>query len=73
MSNNSGGLRFKVGDIVYLVSGGPSMSVAEQVRDFKAERGWYYTGHYKCQWFSGKKLDHGVFPEESLTSTPPKP
>jgi uncharacterized protein YodC (DUF2158 family) len=48
------------------------MSVAEQLRNFKAERGWYFTGEYKCQWFSGKKLDNGIFPEESLTSTNPK-
>ena len=72
MSNISGEPKFKVGDIVFLVSGGPGMSVAEQLRNFKAERGWYYTGEYKCQWFSGKKLDNGIFPEESLTSTNPK-
>ncbi|ANQ00941.1 MULTISPECIES: YodC family protein [Enterobacteriaceae] len=73
MSNSANKLKFKVGDIVYLVSGGPSMSVAEQIKDFTSAKGWYYTGEYKCQWFSGKKLDHGVFPEESLTSNNPKP
>ncbi|MCD7986807.1 MAG: YodC family protein [Klebsiella quasipneumoniae] len=49
------------------------MSVAEQVREYDSLVGWIHTGEYKCQWFSGKKLDHGVFPEESLTSTNPKP
>lgn len=66
-------LKFKVGDIVYLVSGGPGMSVAEQLKSYDTQVGWVHTGEYKCQWFSGKKLDHGNFPEESLTSTNPKP
>ncbi|EPY7024261.1 TPA: DUF2158 domain-containing protein [Klebsiella pneumoniae] len=66
-------LKFKIGDIVYLVSGGPSMSVAEQIREYDTQVGWVHTGEYKCQWFSGKKLDHGIFPEESLTSRNPKP
>ncbi|HGY2353409.1 TPA: YodC family protein [Citrobacter farmeri] len=73
MPSRSRKLKFKVGDIVYLVSGGPSMSIAELLQDFESGKGWYQTGEYKCQWFSGKKLEHGVFPEESLTATNPKP
>ncbi|WP_407568562.1 YodC family protein [Pantoea sp. GABEPS69] len=64
--------KFNVGDIVYLVTGGPSMSVSEQLTDF--DHGNYpFNGNYRCQWFAGKKLDSGSFPEESLTATNPKP
>jgi uncharacterized protein YodC (DUF2158 family) len=60
---------YKKGDIVYLVTGGPSMSVSEVEYDYHDK----YTGYYRCQWFAGKKLDGGKFPEESLTTTNPKP
>lgn len=25
-----------------------------------------FSGKYRCQWFAGKKLENGVFPEQSL-------
>ena len=49
---------FNVGDIVKLKSGGPEMTVQQTPRDMSP--------HYKCQWFAGKKLESGVFPEGSL-------
>lgn len=48
---------FAVGDIVKLKSGGPDMAVR------------YYESHsntYYCQWFAGKKLEDGSFPQASL-------
>lgn len=60
--------KFKLGDSVYLKSGGPEMSVHELI-----EWGGAFTGEYNCQWFAGKKLEKGRFAEESLTSTNPKP
>jgi len=58
----SQGERFSVGQIVRLKSGGPDMTVKEELRD--------YTGgnncSYRCQWFAGKKLEQGNFPHESL-------
>jgi len=60
--------KYKIGDIVFLVTGGPSMSVSD-VQHYRDE----FSGTYKCQWFAGKKLDSGIFPEESLTQTNPKP
>lgn len=27
-----------------------------------------FNGLYSCQWFAGKKLDSGKFPEESLVA-----
>lgn len=61
---------FNVGDIVKLKSGGPDMTVqiiekssvglSVELREFN--------GYYTCQWFAGKKLEKGRFPEESLES-----
>lgn len=46
---------FKPGDIVKLKSGGPEMTV-KAVQKF----------NIVCQWFSGKKLEAGLFVEDSL-------
>ncbi|WFX93275.1 DUF2158 domain-containing protein [Citrobacter braakii] len=72
MSNKERKPKFKIGDIVYLVTGSPSMSVAEALTEYKHNAYGFY-GNYKCQWFAGKKLEHGTFPEESLNATNPKP
>lgn len=48
--------RFQLGDIVKLKSGGPEMTVDYVFGD----------GDYRCQWFAGKKLESGRFPEQSL-------
>lgn len=61
--------KFKIGDIVYLVSGGPSMAIQEPVINSYD----VFTGDYWCQWFSGKRHERARFPEESLTATNPKP
>ncbi|AIV05920.1 hypothetical protein LA59_10745 [Vibrio harveyi] len=53
---------FNVGDIVKLKSGGPDMTVKEVRMNISDE----FTGNYRCQWFAGKKLDLGDFPQESL-------
>ena len=49
--------KYKVGDVVQLKSGGPSMTV-EGYRD--------YDGHVICQWFAGNKLQSGVFDPDSI-------
>ena len=56
--------KYKIGDKVKLNSGGPVMSV----QSLSTNRNDEFTGTYKCQWFAGKKLDNGLFPEESLES-----
>lgn len=61
---------YNKGEIVYLVTGGPSMSISEVQRSFSTDE---FKGTYRCQWFAGKKLEHGDFPEESLTKTNPNP
>lgn len=52
---------FAVGEIVKLKSGGPEMTV-QSIPSAREE--FYY-----CQWFAGKKLERGRFPEDSLELT----
>lgn len=49
---------FAVGDIVKLKSGGPDMTVRTVPEPASK--------YYDCQWFAGKKLESGRFPEDSL-------
>ena len=51
---------FSVGDLVQLKAGGPVMAV-QRVVPIPGEE-----THYSCQWFAGKKLELGRFPEASL-------
>jgi uncharacterized protein YodC (DUF2158 family) len=53
---------YNIGDIVKLKSGGPEMTVRKVNTNMSEE----FSGNYQCQWFAGKKLDSGVFPQESL-------
>jgi uncharacterized protein YodC (DUF2158 family) len=50
--------KFKIGDIVQLKSGGPEMTVQSLPASNSTT--------YRCQWFAGKKLESGPFPEESI-------
>lgn len=53
--------KYKVGDKVKLKSGGPVMTVHETNVNITK-----YRGNLRCQWFAGKKLEEGYFPDESL-------
>ena len=55
---------YNIGDIVKLKSGGPEMTV----RKVNINMNDKFSGSYQCQWFAGKKLDSGVFPQESLVA-----
>lgn len=66
MANNS---KFSVGQMVKLKSGGPDMTI-ERVIGASPTLG-RPTEVYRCQWFAGKKLDHGDFPPESLVAVQP--
>lgn len=62
--------KFKVGDIVKLKSGGPAMTVKREHEEASSKQP---DGTYACQWFAGKKLEIGQFPEDSLEPTTVKP
>lgn len=54
--------KFKIGDVVMLVSGGPKMTIVLKEND-----GVQYT--YKCVYFSNDQLVHNsecIFPENCL-------
>ncbi|ELU4011425.1 YodC family protein [Vibrio vulnificus] len=53
---------YEVGKIVTLKSGGPTMTIKSEERDYHEN----WKGTYECQWFAGKKLERGVFPHDSL-------
>ena len=55
--------KYNIGDQVQLKSGGPCMTIKDLIRDHHSEE---FDGNYRCQWFAGKKLDSGVFSEDSL-------
>jgi len=57
-------MAFKVGEVVRLKSGGPDMTVKTVPTDTVAK--------YYCQWFAGKKLEQGDFPDDSLEKVPSK-
>ena len=54
--------KYTKGDKVKLKSGGPVMTVHE----VEVNSPMLYRGNLRCQWFAGKKLEEGYFPEESL-------
>lgn len=54
--------KFSVGSKVKLNVGGPDMAVLQVMTNGDRQ----FIGRYKCQWFAGKKLDEGLFAEESL-------
>lgn len=56
--------KYKLGDKVQLIVGGPEMAIKEVNPNYKP--GALFYGTYRCQWFAGKKLDWGDFPEENL-------
>ncbi|WP_369920369.1 YodC family protein [Marinomonas polaris] len=55
--------KYNIGDIVKIKSGGPDMTINKVSINVSTEE---FTGNYHCQWFAGKKLDTGIFPEDSL-------
>ncbi len=58
-------VRFKTGDIVKLKSGGPEMTVKDDVEVPGLGFGVTMT-EIHCQWFAGNKLQEGHFSEDSL-------
>ncbi|THT96071.1 DUF2158 domain-containing protein [Lampropedia puyangensis] len=61
--------QYAVGIIVKLKSGGPEMTIQKANKDVMTHE---FTGSYKCQWFAGKKLEDGIFPEDSLELVKPE-
>ena len=58
--------RFKVGDLVRLKSGGPTMTVSQVPTD----EGYGPGTTYSCIWFSGAKDNRATFRPEVLEPAP---
>ena len=58
MTKNKANQEFKVGDTVKLISNGPVMTVKDPH--------YFQDDNVLCQWFAGKKLEHGEFRPDSL-------
>lgn len=55
---------FNVGDVVYLKSGGPAMTVHRLIDDRE---------NVECKWFQDDELEVSIFTQGSLTKENPKP
>jgi uncharacterized protein YodC (DUF2158 family) len=72
-------MRFNIGDIVQLKSGGPQMTVQRIIGmsdanfmiraadEFLKTQG-FTEGDVVCQWFNDNRLESGTFKQESLKS-----
>lgn len=58
-------IQFKVGEVVKLKSGGPDMTVRSPPD--------LHRDYYVCQWFAGKKLEQGNFPQDALEAVSQTP
>lgn len=59
--------KFKSGEIVRLISGGPDMTVVEYILPLGDKEFLSNTSSWvDCLWFDGKKRQTGRFPPESL-------
>lgn len=54
-------MKFQLGDVVQLKSGGPSMTISSY-----QEPSEFHDGLYCCQWFRGASKERGNFEEHEL-------
>jgi uncharacterized protein YodC (DUF2158 family) len=66
-------MEFKIGDVVQLKSGGPEMTVENIVgvttskdQSFMYKTAGHSDGELICKWFSGSKLETGMFKPETV-------
>lgn len=66
-------MEFKIGDVIQLKSGGPEMTVQDILGDTTSKQqtvAYTMAGHSNgeliCKWFSGKKLETGIFKPETV-------
>ncbi len=58
--------KFKIGDIVVLVSGSPKMTIINDKLGDDPEKGFIFNGMYRCAWFNERTEYREIFPEEVL-------
>ncbi|WP_203293885.1 YodC family protein [Luteirhabdus pelagi] len=58
--------KFKIGDVVILKSGGPSMTITSDKTGTDFHKGKVWNGRYDCKWFDGDEMKQGRFPQDAL-------
>lgn len=58
--------KFKIGDIVILKSGGPSMTITNDKTGVDLSKGKVWNGNYDCKWFDDKTMQKGRFPQNTI-------
>ena len=58
--------KFKIGNVVILKSGGPSMTITNDKTGIDLAQGKVWTGSYDCKWFEEKTMHKGRFPQDSI-------
>lgn len=66
MTNQNIQPTFAIGNVVKLKSGGPDMAIKSLKMNKSSYVSEVFSGEYVCQWFAGKKLESGIFPQDSL-------
>lgn len=65
--------KYKNGDVVELISGGPSMTISESPGDTTAAYPHKVRSDYLCEWFKGATPSSRGYPEHVLKPyVPPK-
>ena len=58
--------KFKIGDVVVLKSGSPSMTITSDKTGIDYHKGKVWYGNYECKWFDGDEMKEARFPQDAL-------
>ena len=59
-------LKFSIGEVVVLNSGGPEMTITAKGQTMSNDTTMFDDGSFVCSWFVGTDLQYGTFHQDSL-------